>query len=235
MRTANYLLATVYCLLTALTAHGAEIVILDAEVPDTIEPYKLVKAVAVDKARSNLWEVMTVKVLPDHPYLDFEFPEMVETSANWQSIAFTGRPGRFFVKLVQIHEDNTATQARKIVTITGDDDRPDPPPPPPPGELCIVALFESTDRTGSQVITLLALRDHCDSQKIRCELVDQDQVDGLTEETPEWMAPFLKAAGNKSLPLLLIGSVGDDGVTVVAAEKLPATAREAVELVEKYQ
>lgn len=234
MRTANYLLPTALCLLLAGTATAQIEIIAPPE--------------ALEVGRHYLLEVRGLTA-EDLPRASIIAEPKATTSAIgvsgwagqqfiWFSASDTGR--RFVAIALNQPGDGPPVVAGVVLEIGGEPDpdpEPDPTPPPVPpvpGELEVVCLFESEDRTPSQATTLLGLRQYCGDEQIRCELVDKDKIAGQTGKTPAWMLPYLKAAEGKQLPLLLIGSVTDSATAVVAAEPLAESAREAIELVEEY-
>jgi len=147
------------------------------------------------------------------------------------------KPGEYEILGMLIKWDEKFFQPISLtVTVIGEGHPPPPPPPPPvPGKLAVVVIEESTERTPSQATTLLALRKHLEKEGIWYRIVDDDLKDSQTGKTPTWLVPYLETAEGKQLPLLAVGSLTSDGHAVVAVEKMPATAREAVEFVEGHR
>ena len=113
--------------------------------------------------------------------------------------------------------------------------QPDPPPPPPPpGELTVVVVYESTDRTPQEALVLLGLRKYLVDQSLAYRLVDKDLKDS-TGQAPTWFEVPRSSALKKGLPCLVIGTVQDGLFSVVVAERLPNSIKDAIDIVERYR
>jgi len=95
----------------------------------------------------------------------------------WFSAADNGR--RFVAVIVGQEFSNRKPAVATLVLEVGPapDPDPPPPPPPPPGELTIVVVFETTDRTPQEAIVLLGLRKYLEAQKVAYRLHDTVRVD----------------------------------------------------------
>ena len=173
---------------------------------------------------------------------------VVEPSDSAQALGVTGwageqylwfiaqEEGRHFV-VVCVVRDNKAVLASASVHVG----KPNPPPPPVPvpvpGDLAIVVVIESAERTPQQMRVLLALRKYCEKKSLWYRMADPDQKDAVTNQTPRWLAAARKKITESSTPLpaLVIGSVADDVFSAVQGEEVPDTAEAAVAILEKYQ
>lgn len=229
MNRLRYLLPTALCLMLAATAHGQVEIIAPSEALESGRHYLL-------EVRGLATEDLPRTMLIAEPK-DTTSAVGVSGWAGQQFIWFSASDeGRRFVALaINQPGEGPPVVAGVTLDIGGEPDPDPPPPPPPPGELAVVVIEERDDRTDEQHTTMLGLWKYLEKEEIRYRMVDDDRKEGVTGKTPEWMKPFLKAAEGGGLPLLLIGSASDDGVTIVAVESLPATAREAVEMVEEYR
>lgn len=113
---------------------------------------------------------------------------------------------------------------------------PVPPVPPPlPGELEIVVIEETTDRTPTTALVLLGLQKYLASRSLSYRLVDKDLKDGQTNLTPTWFERPKEAALEKGLPCVVVGSTLNGVFRVVAVEKLPDTVDAAVAIIERHE
>ncbi len=114
---------------------------------------------------------------------------------------------------------------------------PDPPPPPPPlpGELTIVVVYESENRTPQETLVILGLRDYLIKSNVAYRLVDQHLKD-RTGRAPKWFQAPRTFALKVGLPCLVIGVINPEGVfSVVDAKPLPDTIEGAIKLVKPYR
>ena len=142
--------------------------------------------------------------------------------------------GRHFVAVVVVR-DGKAVVASTTVEVGPPD--PPPPPPPPPGDLAIVVVSETADRTAKQAIVLLGLRKYLESKSLWYRLADPDTKDAATGATPKWLeaARAKTAENNTKLPALVVGTIADGVFSPVAAEVVPDTVESAVNIIKRYE
>lgn len=113
---------------------------------------------------------------------------------------------------------------------------PDPPIPPPlPGELEIVVVEETADRTPQTALVLLGLQEYLASRSLSYRLVDKDLKDGQTNLIPTWFERPREAALEKGLPCVVVGATLNGVFRVVVVEALPNTVDAAVAIIKRHE
>jgi len=112
-----------------------------------------------------------------------------------------------------------------------------PPPPPPPGEVTQVAVIWDTDtvKNPQTMLVVGALRSYVnglDGQPIKWRMADNNQTDGTTGKTPEYLRFGLEAikTAEVNLPALVV-YVRSQGKELAFAYSLPSDGDEAVAIV----
>jgi len=118
----------------------------------------------------------------------------------------------------------------------GEGDKPDPiPTPTPPGDREIVVIYEASNQTPQTNLVQSGLRRWALEQKIPCQIIDQHQRDGDTNQPAVWLQPLRKKVESNELPQILIVVRSKAGLlSVVVADALPQTVETAVKFVQKH-
>ena len=142
--------------------------------------------------------------------------------------------GRHFVAVVVVRNGKAVVASATVEVGTP---KPDPPVPPVPGDLAIVVVFETTDRTAKQMTAQLGLRKYLISKNLWYRIADLDTKNEATGATPKWLEAARAKVAKKSiqLPALVVGTIADGVFSPVAAEVMPDTVESAVNTVKKYQ
>lgn len=154
-------------------------------------------------------------------------------------------PGEYLISVFAPSADGSITTAEVVIVVEGDrpdpkpDPEPDPNPIPPPGEITVVVISETGTRTAAEARTLGELRAYwIDTEPDYFhQIVDPDLINGLTNKTPVWFAPYLSAVTTQpvQLPVVVFGSMSERQVfSVIAVEPLPEDGDAAVALIKKH-
>lgn len=118
-----------------------------------------------------------------------------------------------------------------------DGDDTDPPIPPIPGEMTVVVIRETHTHTPKHEVIIQKLEDYVQSKGYWWRNKDQNVKDALTELPPVYLKPYLEAAKGHLLPVVIRGSINEDGVhsSDVIVRRLPASAEESINLVKDWE
>jgi len=130
-------------------------------------------------------------------------------------------------------------QLAEHILIVGGEPDPNPiPPPPPPGDVSIVVIAETADRTAAQAATMHGLSQWMAKAGHPLTLADPDLIEGTSGRSPRWLTQCLADLQHRNLkpPVLMVytpqTATGDFSVCV--AKPLPATADGAIAIVRGY-
>lgn len=162
---------------------------------------------------------------------------VLQTINNDPVLYVKGRaPGKFALTL-DVNVPGAYELCIHELTIgSGPEPEPDPIPPPVPGELSVVVVHETSDRTAQQSAALLGLQKYLDQKSHPWRFADKDLKDGATNQPAEWLKPYLTAISKAqvNLPVLVIGATSDGAFSIVSIEPLPDTATAAIALIQKH-
>lgn len=223
------LAVTLLALLTLATAAWPKVTITGPSQLDVKEADLL----AIDGIGPADYGKSVIRVYPETKDLQV-FP--LKTFADQIVLYVKGlKPGEFAI-ILDVNIPGQYDLVIHELTIGKGKPEPDPIPPPVPGDLSVVAVYETLDRSPEETAVLIGLRSYLKQEKIWFQYADQHRKDAVTKETPKWFRPFLEAVKKeaKALPVLVIGKTVNGVFSAAGVEPMPQTTAGAIAIVKKY-